>query len=968
MAETGSMESDFLTLPQSVKQMTGPLFWLHGTETQQQLETWVDKVAQSGNGMLTTESRPHKDWLGEGWYRDLEIVINQAKKHDLKVIIFDDYWWPSQMMGGRVPLEKGCQRICAKAYSPTEEIPFECPNLIAAVAGKLVAPGTFDAASLKRIDSSWKAPEGEDWRVLIYTWEYAGTNGIQKRMISVNGLDSSSVDWFLDTVYKPHYDRFKDDFGKTIPGFFYDEPETNGDWGVDLQKYIAEKNLPLEALLTAYKFKLDGDAQNAALYAFLDARTEVWGKIMYGKTSDWCKEHNVFSTGHFMEHNRDFYSQSLSGGNMMQLGKYTTIPGIDLVCRQLYPGSRNMAFYQMPKISSSLAHVYNRYDGINMCETFGAYGQDITYPQMKWLCDWHQVRGCNMLIPHSFNPKAPYDRDCPPYFYNGGEEPRYPLYRVWANYTNRIAAVLSHGTHIAPIALVMPGQSFHCGETIRPEMVTSTLQDLQMDCDWVLYDAIESAVIQTNPRTKRTALKIANEYFDIMILPAVETIPYPALVKAKEFLDKGGIVMGYGIKPTKSATVGKSSADITGLFNAIFESGNSRACFLPDDKNAAQWAEAFAKLNVAPSVQIEGDENRFNIHVYQYVKDGKDVYYICNQNWGKPAKELKITIFNEGYLESWDAMQGTITRPKYERNAQTGACVATLTLASSQSALLVFNPVNRALPATVEIPAAAVQTIPVELKKVETKTETVEPASLFNACWIWEASQLELQGEIYLKTLVNVPENDKIVSAEFIGSCDNGFELSLNGKTVLPMTEETDLWRKPRTVNVAETLQPGMNEIYVKGSNFLPGPAGFIAAWKIELASGKTIVGNTQAESWQASVDGKNWKPACKIGKFGCGPWGNFRSNGQTLSPIPEATPGKGTFVLPVLKLGQRIFAAFENIGQEDALRIHVNNADAGGFICAPYHLDITPFVKPGENTILTEPFCPEKTSIMIVE
>ena len=34
------------------------------------------------------------------------------------------------------------------------------------------------------------------------------------------------MDWFIQTVYQPHYDRFKADFGKTILGFFYDEPET----------------------------------------------------------------------------------------------------------------------------------------------------------------------------------------------------------------------------------------------------------------------------------------------------------------------------------------------------------------------------------------------------------------------------------------------------------------------------------------------------------------------------------------------------------------------------------------------------------------------------------------------------------------------------------------------------------------------------------------------------------------------
>ena len=71
------------------------------------------------------------------------------------------------------------------------------------------------------------------------------------------------------------------------------------------------------------------------------------------------------------------------------------------------------------------------------------------------------VAGVNFLIPHSFNPRAPFDNDCPPYFYNGGFEPRWPLYRVFADYTSRLSVMLTGGRHVAPVALVTPGQSAH---------------------------------------------------------------------------------------------------------------------------------------------------------------------------------------------------------------------------------------------------------------------------------------------------------------------------------------------------------------------------------------------------------------------------------------------------------------------------------------------------------------------------
>lgn len=37
-------------------------------------------------------------------------------------------------------------------------------------------------------------------------------------------LEKESVKILIDTVYEPHYRRYKDDFGETFAGFFSDEP------------------------------------------------------------------------------------------------------------------------------------------------------------------------------------------------------------------------------------------------------------------------------------------------------------------------------------------------------------------------------------------------------------------------------------------------------------------------------------------------------------------------------------------------------------------------------------------------------------------------------------------------------------------------------------------------------------------------------------------------------------------------
>ena len=76
---------------------------------------YVGKVAEGGNGCFTAESRPHSDWLGPGWFRDLGICLEAAKKHNLKMWIFDEKWWPSQGIGGRVPPRYAAKRLEAAA-------------------------------------------------------------------------------------------------------------------------------------------------------------------------------------------------------------------------------------------------------------------------------------------------------------------------------------------------------------------------------------------------------------------------------------------------------------------------------------------------------------------------------------------------------------------------------------------------------------------------------------------------------------------------------------------------------------------------------------------------------------------------------------------------------------------------------------------------------------------------------------
>jgi len=953
------------------RENTGPLFWLHGTESKEQLESTAARVAESGQGILTAESRPHIDWMREGWWRDLKILLDACKKHGMKMMIFDDYWWPSQGMGGKYPIPEQFhgQDIFPKIYARGEAPAGKLPNEIVRVNAKETKKGEFVLGEC-----------GD--KTIVYTWGRANPKTLKAggghfRAPLVNGLDEAAVDWFIANYYQPHYDHFKEDFHNgNIPGFFFDEPQMMSWWGPALDQELRARGEDLGELLTALKFKLaDEEEQKRAVYRFQDARCEVWGRTMYGRQSDWCRKHGVYSSGHFLEHDWCYYDLGLAAGDVLKQLKYVEVPGVDLVCCQYYPHQREskrhqIAFGQMPKYSSSVAHVYNRHNGLNWCEIFGAYFQRITYPQMKWMLDWHQSQGCYYLIPHSFNPRAPYDTDCPPYFYNGGKEPRYPLFRIWADYNNRCAMLLSEGEHVCRIAQCVPGISFHAGKTIRPEMFAFAIQDAQLDSDWMNYDAVETARFEKNPRTGRMALRTQNgkEHYDILTLPATEYVPFAVLEKALAFAQAGGVVVGYGIKPSNTPTRGKSAAAVQELVAKIF--AQPTALFIEGEPNGEQLRAALAKNYPGTSAPLAVRELDFAglsaadgrmLAMDQYEKNGDHVFFIANQDFARGRELMVKAAWPAAAAELWDPMQGTVEKP-----AVVDGCVK-LSLAPSGAAFLVWPKTSTAgLLPRVEQPTGAA--LAATVKETVTPVAIEEGNAAFfdqmfkDAQWIWHPVDRSAQGKVTFRTCLEAKAAGEV---QLVFACDNAATVKVNGKFVAAQAAgaatEYPGWRTPIKAKVA--LQAGRNSIEVVGDNVVPGPAGFIASFR--SADGTRFL--TDAK-WEVTRDGKNFVKAAEVAKYGQGPWGGFGRRRVTSSPFAESVETTLAFTAPKLSCGERLYLVCDDVEGEHSAAVTVNGAFAGGFIGKPYRLDVTKAVKPGANTLVTKPFRMKNPRLIVVK
>jgi hypothetical protein len=754
----------------------------------------------------------------------------------------------------------------------------------------------------------------------------------------------------------------------------------------------AERGQNLDKLLVGYKFKLAGDAGIAARYEYLDLFAEAWGRTMYGGMARWCRDHGVISMGHFMEHGGDMFRRDMSGGNMMQLQKHSDMGGIDLVCHQVYPGQRNMGVYQMPKIASSISHTYNKTDDIALCEIYGGYDQRLTYPNMKWLADWHHVRGVNLLNTHSFNPRAPYDRDYPPYFYNGGFEPRWPLYRVWADYTNRLATMLTGGHHVCPVAFLHVGQSIHVGKTVRPEEFTSTLQDALFDCDWVLYDAWEN-----HAALKGRGIALHDETYRVLIVPPVEVIPYATLAKARQFFDGGGVVIGYDFLPSQSGTVGKTSADIAALREAIWgdvaaglkvcrtNAAGGRSYFLSAKPSVGDLRQVLVDdAGVRPTLEVvEGDTGNW-LHVLHRVQEGRDLFFVANQHHDGPTKQFRLRAWASGTPEIWDAMRGEPRAVAHQRDPS-GFVDFSLTLEPTESALVVFSPVDRKLPRRLEPgrkPLASLEVArtpnPPRLPTAADKPD----GGLRGSAWVWHAGDPDNVSacQRFFRGTIEIPSGVEVARATLRITADNHFVLYANGAEIGRGTGGDEGWRRPRDIDLGKCLRAGRNVLAIAAENYqdAPNPAGLIGAWRVQCKDGSELNGRIDTTwkstaaagaGWQTpGFDDQTWTAVKPIAPYGAGPWQGFEATNQafTLPPVTQADPFRGRVEVPSdwLAADRRVCLEVADIPHEDAAAVTINGARAGGFIGKPFCLDVTRYLHSGMNELELAPFAPGKVRL----
>lgn len=481
-----------------------PFFWQHG-ENHDLLREGMEKIFSCGIRAVCLESRTHPDFLADGWWNDLEFLIQTAKELGMKLWILDDSHFPTGRCNDTISTDSPYRKIvltrcCVDAVGPMKAASFiaevnQDEAIEAIVAGRRDPAHPYHLSDLVDLTDrycdgvvEWDVPSGV-WSVTIMKKANCRTG----RPHYANLIDASASRHLIDTVYEPHFAHCKAEFGKTIAGFFSDEPEIGNSfkeisdpndslpgnpevdlpWCEELKAYLLDcwkENYPfaLAALWNQIDADSSFDQTGNVRRVFMDAVTRLYQKNFCEQVGTWCRTRGVEYIGHVIEEARlgpgvGHYFRGLWGQDMA---------GIDVVLQSIRPQLDDMPYYRvggrgdrvvqgtafshygLGKLCSSLAQIDPKKQGRALCEIFGAYGWSEGVRMMKWLTDHMLVRGVNWFVPHAFTMKDFPDEDCPPHFYARGMNPQFDCFQDLMKYTNRICHLINGGTHNPGIGIL----------------------------------------------------------------------------------------------------------------------------------------------------------------------------------------------------------------------------------------------------------------------------------------------------------------------------------------------------------------------------------------------------------------------------------------------------------------------------------------------------------------------------------
>lgn len=271
-----------------------PMLAVTGNPSKEQIYKKVKSYHDNGMGafMIYPRSGLEVEYMSKEWLDICGMMITAAKEFSMDVWLYDEFNWPSGSCKNTVVRQNEAFYAKCLVYRDGR---FFVDRVREEYCGRLFEPFENDM------------------------------------------LNPEAVDQFIALTHEKYYERLGADFGATIKGFFTDEPSF-------IYTASAENVYPYyEGLFEDYEVQYGGNflEDMASCEAFPGRFQRLIGerfrRCYVKREAQWCREHGILLTGHFLSDNAVLGSVKVTG-NLPECLEELDVPGIDDINTDLQPG------------------------------------------------------------------------------------------------------------------------------------------------------------------------------------------------------------------------------------------------------------------------------------------------------------------------------------------------------------------------------------------------------------------------------------------------------------------------------------------------------------------------------------------------------------------------------------------------------------------------------------------------------
>ena len=530
-------------------------------ERQARIVDDLDRLASSNVFMVNVSpGRGAPLYLTPEHMAQMKFVVQEAKKRGMKIWLQDESDYPSGFAGGKIRQQYpqlGMQGILADIrvrVAPGQTLTMPVPSdTLGIMATETARDGTLHNVVPIPVPANgqlkWTVPnEGSTPNEPSYAWEVAfvrhiyvssptrnfnredGTRAKDGYYTIIDYLDAEATRAFLKITHETYRQAIGDEFGKTVLGFFGDEPDysiAGSPWTPKLlQEFQARKGYDLKPYLPQFfAGKLSDEAQRAKA-DYWDVWSGIFQNTFFGEQADWCNKYNIEYLVH-LNHEETMMSLVRSEGDYFRDNRKVGVPGIDNLSQLLpslvhTPDGTWRINNNFPKLASSAAHLFGR----PKVWTEGAGGPGI---DGKFQLDFQLVRGVTELqlrVPSGASPQGP----------------------MLAAYANRGGYLMATGHPAAQVGLYHPVNSMWMGDDQADPSTTKLgwqLYEHQVEWDYFDEQSLSSVATIADGGFK----DLSGQVFRAIIVPSSTVITRTGLERFKAFVKAGGKLIFVGQTP-----------------------------------------------------------------------------------------------------------------------------------------------------------------------------------------------------------------------------------------------------------------------------------------------------------------------------------------------------------------------------------------------------------------------------------